>query len=243
MTEAIPGPNGHVYIVSAARTPIGKFGGALSTVPAVELGGVAIRAAVERAGLDPATRPDRRGPDGPGAAGRRRARRRRARRRCEAGLPERNVGHDDQPGLRLGAQGDHAGRGGDPGRRCRAGGRGRHGIDEPGAVSAAGRPVRLSPRQRRADRRDRPRRPVVRHRGLPHGHPRRARRDQRRRQPGGPGRLRPGVATRRRSPPSTPAGSTPSWRRSRSATPRVARPSSRSTRDRVAIRRSRRWPA
>ena len=40
-----------VYIVSGARTPIGKFGGALSSVPAVELGGVAIRAAVERAGL------------------------------------------------------------------------------------------------------------------------------------------------------------------------------------------------
>jgi acetyl-CoA C-acetyltransferase len=48
-------PNGQTYIVSAARTPIGKFGGALSTVPAIELGGVAIRAAVERAGLDPAT--------------------------------------------------------------------------------------------------------------------------------------------------------------------------------------------
>ena len=49
------GRNGHVYIVSAARTPIGKFGGALAGVPATELGGVAIRAAVERAGLDPAT--------------------------------------------------------------------------------------------------------------------------------------------------------------------------------------------
>ncbi len=48
-------PNGQTFIVSAARTPIGKFGGALSTVPATELGGVAIRAAVERAGLDPAT--------------------------------------------------------------------------------------------------------------------------------------------------------------------------------------------
>src|SRR5262245_35441762 len=46
-----PGPNGHVYVVSAARTPIGKFGGALSAVPAVELGGVAIRAAVVRAEL------------------------------------------------------------------------------------------------------------------------------------------------------------------------------------------------
>ncbi len=47
------GLNGHVYLVSAARTPIGKFGGALSTVPAVELGAVAIRAAVDRAGLPP----------------------------------------------------------------------------------------------------------------------------------------------------------------------------------------------
>ncbi|HMJ80591.1 MAG TPA: acetyl-CoA C-acyltransferase, partial [Candidatus Dormibacteraeota bacterium] len=48
-------PDGDVFIVSAARTPIGKFGGALSGTPAVELGGVAIRAAVERAGLEPAT--------------------------------------------------------------------------------------------------------------------------------------------------------------------------------------------
>jgi acetyl-CoA C-acetyltransferase len=49
------GPNGHVYIVSAARTPIGKFGGALSSTPAIELGGVAIRAAVDRAGLPDGT--------------------------------------------------------------------------------------------------------------------------------------------------------------------------------------------
>jgi acetyl-CoA C-acetyltransferase len=45
------GPDGHAFIVSAARTPIGKFGGALSSVPAVELGAVAIRAAVDRSGL------------------------------------------------------------------------------------------------------------------------------------------------------------------------------------------------
>jgi len=50
-----PGPNGAVYIASAARTPIGRFGGAFAGVPATELGGVAIRAAVERAGLEPAT--------------------------------------------------------------------------------------------------------------------------------------------------------------------------------------------
>jgi len=55
MTQSPSGPNGHVYLVSAARTPIGKFGGSLAAVPAVELGGIAIRAAVERAGLDPAT--------------------------------------------------------------------------------------------------------------------------------------------------------------------------------------------
>jgi acetyl-CoA C-acetyltransferase len=42
-----------VFILSAARTPIGKFLGGLSTVPATELGAVAIRAAVERAGVAP----------------------------------------------------------------------------------------------------------------------------------------------------------------------------------------------
>jgi acetyl-CoA C-acetyltransferase len=51
MEQQPAGPNGDVYLVSAARTPIGKFGGALSTVSAVELGATAIRAAVERAGL------------------------------------------------------------------------------------------------------------------------------------------------------------------------------------------------
>src|SRR6187200_2727362 len=55
MAQDLPGRNGHVYVVSAARTPIGKFGGALSSVPAVELGGVAIRAAVAAAGLPEAT--------------------------------------------------------------------------------------------------------------------------------------------------------------------------------------------
>jgi acetyl-CoA C-acetyltransferase len=54
MTES-GSPNGSVYVVSAARTPIGKFGGALAAVTAVELGGVAIRAAVERAGLPDGT--------------------------------------------------------------------------------------------------------------------------------------------------------------------------------------------
>jgi acetyl-CoA C-acetyltransferase len=42
-----------VVILSGARTPIGKFDGALYQVRAAELGGVAIRAAVERAGVAP----------------------------------------------------------------------------------------------------------------------------------------------------------------------------------------------
>lgn len=41
-------------IVSAARTPIGRFQGTLASIPAPLLGGVAIRAAVKRAGIDPA---------------------------------------------------------------------------------------------------------------------------------------------------------------------------------------------
>ena len=42
-------------IVSAARTAIGGFGGTLANIPAPDLGAVAIRAAVERAGIDPDT--------------------------------------------------------------------------------------------------------------------------------------------------------------------------------------------
>ncbi len=41
-----------VYILSAVRTPIGKFGGALSSLTATQLGAKAIEAAVERAGVD-----------------------------------------------------------------------------------------------------------------------------------------------------------------------------------------------
>ncbi|MGE5073020.1 MAG: acetyl-CoA C-acetyltransferase [Anaerolineae bacterium] len=41
-------------ILSAVRTPIGKFLGALSSIPATKLGSIAVKAAVERAGVDPA---------------------------------------------------------------------------------------------------------------------------------------------------------------------------------------------
>ncbi len=42
-----------VYIISAVRTPIGSFGGSLSTLTASHLGAIAIKAAVERAGINP----------------------------------------------------------------------------------------------------------------------------------------------------------------------------------------------
>jgi acetyl-CoA C-acetyltransferase len=41
-----------IVIVGAVRTPIGAFNGALGTVPAHELGKVAIKAAIERAGVE-----------------------------------------------------------------------------------------------------------------------------------------------------------------------------------------------
>jgi len=40
-------------LLSAARTPVGSFGGALATVPAPQLGATAIRAALERAAVAP----------------------------------------------------------------------------------------------------------------------------------------------------------------------------------------------
>lgn len=41
-----------VYIVSAVRTPIGSFGGRLSALSATELGSIAIKGALDRAGVD-----------------------------------------------------------------------------------------------------------------------------------------------------------------------------------------------
>src|SRR5882762_4617217 len=43
-----------VVIVSAARTAVGSFNGAFATMPAHDLGAVAIKAALERAGIEPA---------------------------------------------------------------------------------------------------------------------------------------------------------------------------------------------
>ena len=42
-----------VYIVSAVRTPMGSFGGSLKDFSAPQLGAIAIKAAIERAGIQP----------------------------------------------------------------------------------------------------------------------------------------------------------------------------------------------
>jgi acetyl-CoA C-acetyltransferase len=42
-----------VYILSAVRTPIGKFGGSLASLTAADMGVVAAKAAIERAGIQP----------------------------------------------------------------------------------------------------------------------------------------------------------------------------------------------
>ena len=44
--------NKEVYIVAAVRTPMGSFGGALSSVPATKLGATAIKGALEKSGVD-----------------------------------------------------------------------------------------------------------------------------------------------------------------------------------------------
>jgi acetyl-CoA C-acetyltransferase len=42
-----------VYVISAVRTPIGSFGGSLSSLTAVELGAIAFKGAIQKAGVDP----------------------------------------------------------------------------------------------------------------------------------------------------------------------------------------------
>ena len=41
-----------IVIVSAARTPVGKFGGALAKTPATELGAIVVKEALARAQVE-----------------------------------------------------------------------------------------------------------------------------------------------------------------------------------------------
>src|SRR5207253_4991381 len=51
--RVMAGSDNAVVIVSAARTPVGSFNGAFATVPAHALGSLTLKAAMERAKLDP----------------------------------------------------------------------------------------------------------------------------------------------------------------------------------------------
>ena len=53
MTRPLNRPLREAWIVSAVRTPIGRYGGALRTVRPDDLAALAIRAAVDKAGIDP----------------------------------------------------------------------------------------------------------------------------------------------------------------------------------------------
>jgi 3-oxoadipyl-CoA thiolase len=53
MTRSLDRPTREAWIVSAVRTPVGRYGGALARVRPDDLAATAIKAAVERAGIDP----------------------------------------------------------------------------------------------------------------------------------------------------------------------------------------------
>ena len=99
------GPSGRVFVVSAMRTPIGRFAGSLADVPATVLGGIAIRAAVERAGV-PAESVEEVLMGQVLQAGAGQAPARQA--ALKAGLPDECQCHHDQPGLRFWHEVDHA---------------------------------------------------------------------------------------------------------------------------------------
>ncbi len=54
MTRQLDRPLRDAWVVSAVRTPVGRYGGALASVRPDDLAAAAIKAAVDRAGIDPA---------------------------------------------------------------------------------------------------------------------------------------------------------------------------------------------
>ena len=160
-----------VVIVGAARTPIGAFQGALSSLTAPQLGAIAIKAALERAGVPPEK------VDevfmgcvlqaGVGQAPARQA-------AIFAGIPHGPRHHAEQ-GLRLRPQGGHL-------RRRRRSRCGDADVVVAGGMESMSNAPYLSPHdarrrphgQRGVQGRDDPRRPLGRVRQRPHGHLRRA---------------------------------------------------------------------
>ena len=118
-------------IVSAARTPIGRFLGGLSPLSAPELGAIAISAAVERAGIEPgAVQEVIMGNVVQGGVGQAPARQA----AIKAGMPTDGLAVTVNKVCGSGLESRHARRAGDPGGRRRGARCGRAGIDVQRAV-------------------------------------------------------------------------------------------------------------
>ena len=125
-----------VYILSAVRTPIGKFGGSLASLTAADIGVVAAKAAMERAGIQAEQVEEtifgnaRQAGGGPnrGAADFHSQRR-----------APGSAGVYREQSLRLGDEVDCAGLSGHSARRCQLHSGGRHGIDVAGSLLSEAR--------------------------------------------------------------------------------------------------------
>ena len=162
-------------IISAVRTPTGRFLGVLKDFAATELG------AQGRSRSSPAV--GNRSGDGRRVH---HGQRHPGRQRTESGAPggaQRRplrpcCRADDQQGVRVGTESRHARGSGHRDWRHRHRGRRRNGIDEQRALPAATRSRRTPDGRRQGRRLADQRRPVVLVRELPHGHVRRSRRGE-----------------------------------------------------------------
>ena len=161
-----------IVIVSAARTPVGAFNGAFANLPAHELGQIAIKEALKRAGVEGAqvsevilgqilTAGQGQNPARQASIG--------------AGIPVESPAWGRKPALRLGPAGGRARLPGDPQRRQRRRGRRRPGIHEHGPARRASARRREDGQLRHGRHHDQGR-PVGRLQRLSHGQHRRERR-------------------------------------------------------------------
>ena len=140
------------WIVEAVRTPVGRYGGALAQVRSDDLAASAIRAVVDRSGIDPALIEDvilgcanQAGEDNRDVA-------RMA--LLLAGLPVEVGGLDGQPAVRQRSPGGELRRPRDRGRRRRRVHRRRRRVDDAGAVRHGEARRGLGPRRAAAVRHD-----------------------------------------------------------------------------------------
>ena len=131
---AAGGPMSGSVIVAGARTPMGRLLGSLKGFSGAQLGGVAIKAALERAGRGPGPGPVR--DHGPGAAPPAPGRSRPGRPRSAGRHPDGRPGAHDQQGVPVRPRRHRAGRPAHPGRRVRHRRGRRPGVDDPGAAPA-----------------------------------------------------------------------------------------------------------